>query len=441
MGGVQRVVVVGADAAGMSAAHQALRAAKLRDRSIEVVAFEATDRTSYSACGIPYWIGGEVDSGDDLVARSAEAHREAGIDLRMDTPVTAVDVAAHTVTAGDEVIEYDDLVFTTGAQPILPDWALVDGALPSHVGPVHTLADGARWLDQLSDRSRPVTILGAGYIGLEMAEAALRRGHQVRLRSRGRVMSTFAPELSERVEEGLRAAGATVETGVTMDSIEDDDPLILAIGLEPRTALLEGQLSLSERGALRPDRHGQVQDHLWSAGDCCEVWHRVLDDWAYLPLGTHANKHGRALGDALGSGGDSGLHFDGALGTAITRFTVGDVDLEVSTTGLTRTQTPDSATSLVTEGSTASGYFPGAAPMAINVTADPATRRLLGVQIVGGPGAGKRIDVAAVALWNRMTVADLTSLDLGYAPPFSPVWDPVLVAARKAAAKVRAGIC
>lgn len=439
MGGVQRVVVVGADAAGMSAAHQALRAARLRDRSIEVVAFEATDRTSYSACGIPYWIGGEVDSGDDLVARSAEAHREAGIDLRMNTPVTAVDVAARTVTAGDEVIEYDDLVFTTGAQAIIPDWAWLDGTLPDHVGPVHTLADGARWLDQLGDRSRPVTILGAGYIGLEMAEAALRRGHRVTLKSQGRVMSTFAEELSDRVEEGLRTAGATVETGVTMDSIEDDDPLILAIGLEPRTALLQGQVPLSDKGGLRPDRHGRVQDHLWSAGDCCEVWHRVLDDWAYLPLGTHANKHGRALGDALGSGGsggDSGLHFDGALGTAITRFTVGDVDLELSTTGLTRLQAPDSASSLLTEGSTASGYFPGAAPVAINVTADPSTRRLLGVQIVGGPGAGKRIDAAAACLWMGATVDELAWMDLSYAPPFATAWEILQVAARRLAERL-----
>ena len=432
----RRVVVVGADAAGMSAAHQALRAAKLRERAIEVIAFEATDRTSYSACGIPYWIGEEVDSGDDLVARSADAHREAGIDLRMNTPVTAVDVEAHTVTAGEETLEYDDLVFTTGAQPIIPDWAWVDGRLPDHVGPVHTLADGARWLDQLGDRSRPVTILGAGYIGLEMAEAALRRGHQVTVKSQGRVMSTFARELSERVEGGLREAGATVETGVTMTAIEDDDPLILAIGLEPRTSLLEGQVPLGDKGGLRPDRHGRVQDHLWSAGDCCEVWHRILEDWTYLPLGTHANKHGRAMGDAIGSGGDSGLHFDGALGTAITRFTVGEVNLEISTTGLTRAQAPDSAVSLLTEGSTASGYFPGAAPMAIHVTADPVTRRLLGVQIVGGPGAGKRIDAAAACLWMGATVDELAWMDLSYAPPFATAWEVLQVAARRLAERL-----
>ncbi len=436
MGGAQRIVVVGADAAGMSAAHQALRAAKVHDRSIEVVAFEATEFTSYSACGIPYWIGEEVASGDALIARSAEAHREAGIDLRMGTPVTAVDVSGHTVTADGETVEYDDLVFTTGAQPIIPDWALVDGSLPDHVGPVHTLADGARWLDRLSDRSRPVTILGGGYIGLEMAEAALRRGHQVTLRTQGRVMSAFAPELSDRIEAGLRAAGATVEVGATMDSLEDDDPLVLAIGLEPRTSMLRGQVPLSERGALRPDRHGRVQEHLWSAGDCCEVWHRVLDDWIYLPLGTHANKHGRALGDALGSGGRSALHFDGALGTAITRFTVGEVDLEVSTTGLSRLQLPDSAASLITEGSTASGYFPGAAPLAINVTADPETRRLLGVQIVGGPGAGKRIDAAAACLWMGATVDELAWMDLSYAPPFGSAWEVLQVAARRLAERL-----
>ena len=433
---MQRVVVVGADAAGMSAAHQALRAAKAHDRPIEVVAFEATDVTSYSACGIPYWIGEEVDSGDNLVARGADAHRAAGIDLRMNTPVTAVDLAGRTVTAGEETIEYDDLVLATGAQPILPDWALVDGRLPDHVGPVHTLADGARWLDRLSDRSRPVTILGAGYIGLEMAEAARRRGHPVTLRSQGRVMSNFAPELSDRVEAGLRESGVTLETGRTMDAYEDDDPLIIAVGLEPRTGLVDGQVELSDTGALRPDRHGRVDDHLWSAGDCCEVWHRVLDDWVYLPLGTHANKHGRALGDALGSGGRSGLSFDGALGTAITRFTVGDVDLEISTTGLTRRQVPDTARSLLTEGTTSSGYFRGAEPIAIQVTADPATRRLLGVQIVGGDGAGKRIDAAAACLWMGATVDELAWMDLSYSPPFGSAWEILSVAARRLAERL-----
>ncbi len=461
----QRVVVVGADATGMSAAHQAIRAARTAGRELDVVALEATQHTSYSACGIPYWLAGDVDSGDDLVARSAAEHRDAGIDLRLGTRVTAVDVGARTVAAtgpeGELALEYDDLVLATGARAAVPDWARDgSGALLGGVAPVKNLDDGGRWQELLAGQpGEPVVIVGGGYIGIEMAEALLRREHPVTLVTRSRLMSGLEPALSERVTEALRSAGAEVVEGASVQGLVGEDQVkavvsdagehpaglvVVALGVEPVTELLEGQLPdrlVGPTGGLRPDGHGYVMPGLWSAGDCCEVWHRLRDDWAFLPLGTHANKHGRALGDQLGSGGRSRLRFDGALGTAITRFAAptsagGSAYVEVALTGLGHKDAPESAVSVVTEGRTASGYLAEAEPILINVTADPATRRLLGVQIVGGHGAGKRIDTAAAVLWARGSVDDLAWMDLSYAPPFATAWEILQIAARRLAERI-----
>jgi len=433
----QRVVVVGADAAGMSAAHQALRAAKRTGRALEIVVLEATDVTSYSACGLPYWVAGEVPGGGDaLIARTADQHREAGLDLRLGVRATRIDPETHTVeTDVGETLEYDDVVVATGAEAVAPDWAMVDGRLADDVGPVKTIADGQAWLDRLTGAPRDVTILGGGYIGVEMAEAAVLRGHRVRLETRSRVMSSLDPALSELVADGLRAAGVEVAESTTAEALDPGVATVLALGVEPRTALLDSSAPRGPSGGLRPDPTGRVADGVWSAGDCVEVRHRVLDDWAYLPLATHANKHGRVLGDHLGSGGDSPLTFGGALGTAITRFAAGPTYLEVATTGV-RAEEVEGAVSLVSEGSTMVGYLPESESMTINVVAEPATRRLLGVQVVGGRGAGKRIDAAAAVLWHGGTVDDLAWMDLSYAPPFATTWEFLQIAARRLAERL-----
>ncbi|MEI2712229.1 MAG: FAD-dependent oxidoreductase [Nocardioides sp.] len=445
---MQRIVVIGADATGMSAAHQALRRAKSRGQDVDIVVLEQTQHTSYSACGIPYWIAGDVDSGADLVARTAQEHRDAGLDLRLGAKVTAVDLAARTVTVGGERLSYDDLVFTTGAHPIVPDWARVDQV--EGVAPVKTLDDGAAWLDRLSGMGRRVVIAGGGYIGVEMAETALRRGHVVSLITRSRVMSALDPDMGELVAQRLRDAGVEVlenaevrglvdvdgrvSTVDTTRGSHDADLVVLAMGVRPNTELLAGQVDLADSGALRPDGHGRVTEHLWAAGDNSEVRHRVTGEWAYLPLGTHANKHGRALGDSV-AGGD--LTFDGALGTAITRFAYEGAYAEISCTGLSEAQSADLDTvAVVTEGTTASGYLPDAEPITIKMRAERGSRRLLGVQIVGGHGAGKRIDTAAAVLWHRETVDDLAWMDLSYAPPFATAWEILQIAARRVAERL-----
>jgi NADPH-dependent 2,4-dienoyl-CoA reductase/sulfur reductase-like enzyme len=457
-----RVVVVGADAAGMSAAHQALRTARRTGRDLAITVLDRGTHTSYSACGVPYWMAGEVDSGDELVARTADAHREAGIDLRMGTEVVAADLRARTVTtATGEVVDYDELVVATGSPAVVPDWALrPDGTAYAGVGAVKTLDDGAAWLDRFAaaDDGARAVVVGGGYIGVEVAEALLRRGFRVTLLTRGRGMSMLEDEMSERVNAGLVEAGVELVLGAEVTGLDLDgdrvtgvhwdggsreaDLVVVAIGVRPATAFLaRGGLDgtgveLTEDGALRPDPHGRVAEHVWAAGDCCEVRRRIDDQWVFRPLGTHATKHGRALGDSLAGGT---LTFDGMVDTAITRFSVGDVHLEIARTGLSREAAQEAGhdpVALVTEGTTASGYMPEAEPIALWVMADRTTRRLLGVQVVGGHGAGKRVDAAAAVLWAGGTVDDLAWMDLAYAPPFATAWEVLQVAARRVAERL-----
>lgn len=452
-----RVVVVGADAAGMSAAHQALRTARRTGRELAVTVLDRGTHTSYSSCGIPYWMAGDVGSGDDLVARTAEQHRAAGIDLRMSTEVVAADLDARTVTTGSgEEITFDELVVATGAPATMPDWALrPDGTSYAGVGAVKTLDDGAAWIDRFAAAGDDahVVVVGAGYVGVEVAEAALRRGFGVTVLTRGRGMSMLEDEMSERVNAALVEAGAELVLGAEVTGLDLDgdrvtavhwdggsrkaDLVVVAIGVRPSTAFLEGSgVELTEGGALRPDPHGRVTAHLWAAGDCCEVRRRIDDQWVFRPLGTHATKHGRALGDSLAGGT---LSFDGMVDTSITRFALGSVYLEIARTGLSRkdaTAAGHDPVALVTEGTTASGYMPEAEPIALWVLADRTTRRLLGVQVVGGHGAGKRIDAAAAVLWAGGTVDDLAWMDLAYAPPFATAWDVLQVAARRVAERL-----
>ena len=441
----------------MSAAHQALRTARRTGRELAVTVLDKGVHTSYSACGIPYWMAGDVDAGDDLVARTADQHREVGIDLRLGIEVVAADLEARTVTTGSgEEIAFDELVVATGASASMPDWALrADQTTYAGVGAVKTLDDGAAWIDRFAaaDDDARVVVVGAGYVGVEVAEAALRRGFAVTVLTRGRGMSMLEDEMSERINAALVEAGAELVLGAEVTGLDLDgdrvtgvhwdggssraDLVVVATVVRPATAFLTGTgIELTEGGALRPDPHGRVADHVWAAGDCCEVRRRIDDEWVFRPLGTHATKHGRALGDSLAGGT---LSFDGMVDTSITRFALGEVYLEIARTGLSRKDAEAAGhepVALLTEGTTASGYMPEAEPIALWVLADRTTRRLLGVQIVGGRGAGKRIDAAAAVLWAAGTVDDLAWMDLAYAPPFATAWDVLQVAARRVAERL-----
>ncbi|MFJ5772768.1 FAD-dependent oxidoreductase [Streptomyces sp. NPDC093094] len=451
----RRLVVIGGDAAGMSAASQARR---LKDRDeLEIVAFERGHFSSYSACGIPYWVGGDVTDRDELVARSPEEHRSRGIDLRMRTEVTEIDVAGRRVRARDvdsgavSWTSYDDLVIATGARPIRPD--MPGGDAPGVHG-VQTLDDGQALLDTLErTRGRRAVVVGAGYIGVEMAEALIHRGYEVTVVNRGsEPMSTLDPDMGRLVHKAMEGLGITmvddaevtaVLTGsdgrvravATADAEYPADVVVLGIGVRPETSLARAAgLPLGRHGGLLTDLAMRVRGHenIWAGGDCVEVLDLVSGRERHVALGTHANKHGQVIGTNVGGGYAT---FPGVVGTAVSKV----CDLEIARTGLREKDARRAGLKYETvtiESTSRAGYYPGAAPMTVKMIAERRTGRLLGVQIVGREGAGKRVDIAAVALTARMTVEGMTALDLGYAPPFSPVWDPVLVAARKASAKV-----
>ena len=450
---VRRLVVVGGDAAGMTAASAAKKRA---GDALDVLVLERGPWTSYSACGIPYWVSGDVNGPDDLVVRTPEQHRDAGIDVRTGHEVVDLDLNGRTVGVRDrsgQVVRepWDDLLLATGAQPIAPS---VQGAGATGVYGLQTLDDGTAVLAELcgsASRRRPRTavVVGGGYIGVEMAEACLQRGLAVTLVDRApEPMPKLDPDLGHQARVVMERLGIEVLTGVNVEAFETDDTghvvavcteqerlaadvVLLGIGVRPFTDLAAAAgLPLGAFGGLRTDERMAVPGHdgVWAAGDCVEVWDRVSAEWQHVALGTHANKQGRVVGLQL-TGGD--LTFPGVVGTAITRV----CDLELAVTGLNTARCQalgyDAVVATI-ESTTRAGYFPGAAPITVRVTADRSTRRLLGGQVVGHDAAGKRIDTLALALWNSMTVDDLMMSDLSYAPPFSPVWDPVQVAARKA---------
>ncbi|MFF3713729.1 FAD-dependent oxidoreductase [Streptomyces phaeochromogenes] len=454
----ERLVVVGGDAAGMSAASQARRL-KSPDE-LEIVAFERGHFSSYSACGIPYWVGGDVEDRDQLIARSPEEHRARGIDLRMRTEVTELDVAGGRVRSRDlesgaeAWTSYDKLVLATGAHPMRPSLPGIDA--PGVHG-VQTLDDGQALLDTLARTAgRRAVVIGAGYIGVEMAEALINRGYEVTVVNRGQEpMSTLDPDMGRLVHEAMEGLGITmvndaevtkiltgedgrVRAVATEDAEYPADVVVLGIGVRPETALAEAAgLPLGDHKGLLTDLAMRVRGHenIWAGGDCVEVLDLVSGRERHIALGTHANKHGQVIGANVGGGYAT---FPGVVGTAVSKV----CDLEIARTGLREKDARRAGLRFETvtiESTSRAGYYPGADPMKVKMLAERRTGRLLGVQIVGQEGAAKRVDIAAVALTACMTVEQMTALDLGYAPPFSPVWDPILVAARKAVIAVRAG--
>ncbi|MFE4719644.1 FAD-dependent oxidoreductase, partial [Streptomyces sp. NPDC056728] len=349
---------------------------------------------------------------------------------------------------------YDKLVIATGARPVRPR---IPGIDAPGVHGVQTLDDGQALLDSLaSTQGRRAVVVGAGYIGVEMAEALIRRGYEVTVVNRGpEPMSTLDPDMGRLVHESMTGLAITMvdDAEVTKILTGDDgraravattsdeypaDVVVLGIGVRPETSLARSAgLPLGEHDGLLTDLAMRVRGHenIWAGGDCVEVLDLVSGRERHIALGTHANKHGQVIGTNAGGGYAT---FPGVVGTAVSKV----CDLEIARTGLREKDARRAGLQYVSatiESTSRAGYYPGAAPMTVKMIAERRTGRLLGVQIVGREGAAKRVDIAAVALTAGMTVDQMTALDLGYAPPFSPVWDPILVAARKSSAAVRRG--
>ena len=344
---------------------------------------------------------------------------------------------------------YDQLLIATGASPICPD---LPGSDAVNICGVNTLESGLDIRKRLDKRGmKKGVVVGGGYIGLEMAEALVRHGLEVSLIDRGsQVMGTLDEDMGALVSQALRDLGVTLYleealaefqtkagkvTGIVSDKRTlPADIVILGLGVHPNTALAAAAgIPLGEKGSIRVNERMETGiAGIWAAGDCAESFNLVSRRPFYIALGTVANRHGRVAGINLGGGYAT---FPGVVGTAVTKI----CQVEVARTGLQEKEIEALGlehVSAVIKSRTKAGYFPGAGEITVKVLAEKGSGRLLGGQIVGMEGSAKRIDTIATALHAGFTVEEMINLDLGYAPPFSPVWDPVVIAAREVAKKL-----
>jgi NADPH-dependent 2,4-dienoyl-CoA reductase/sulfur reductase-like enzyme len=462
---VGRLVVIGGGAAGMSAASAARRA----DPDLDVVVCEAGGFAAYGMCGIPYYLGGMVPEPENLLAYPPATFREKRhIDLRLHTRVTGIDPGTRQVhlAAGQrgapslesparESLDYDALVVASGANPVRPP---VPGLDERRVFTIRSL-DEAIELRQLLDSGtvRHAVVVGAGYVGLETAEALVSAGLDVDVvEALPRVLATVDEPVAALVQAELerhtrlhlsarlnavrardsgRLEAADGGAGSGLIAVVDGteiatDLVVIAVGVRPATDLLieAGAGHLPDRSVVVDEGMRTSLPDVYAAGDAVALPHLVLGRPAWVPLGPAANKTGRVAGTVAAGGSAS---FKGIVGTVAVKV----FDLEVASTGLGLAEARAAGLDAVATDEVSRSrakYYPGSSPLHVRLV-HTREGRLLGGQFAGREGAAKRVDVLATALYAGLTVADLAALDLSYAPPFAPVYDPVLAAAIKAA--------
>lgn len=442
----KEVVIVGGVAAGMSAASKLKRT----NKDVRITVFEADEIVSYGACGLPYYVSGLIENREDLIARTPEAFREKDIHVKTKHRVEKVFPEKKTVIVNDlsknQKFEkkYDALVVATGASPILPPFEGID---KKGIFPLRTIPDADAIKEALKDDSiQNVAIVGAGYIGMEMLESMIELGKKVRLINRSHdIMKPYDEEIREILLEGLKKYNVQMTLGEEVeafggqeqvDSVKtnrntyETDMVIFAIGVKPNSEILEGTgVKRLKNGAIVVDEKMQTNlPDVYSAGDCSAVYHKLLKKHVHIPLGTHANKQGKILGENLGGGDKS---FPGVLGTSVVKI----LDMTLARTGLSEKEAQESDFDFETayvEAKSHAGYYPEATPIGIKFVFEKRSKRLLGSQMIGKKGVALRIDVMAMAIEAKMSLEDIALMDLCYAPPFAGVWDAVQVAANVA---------
>lgn len=444
-----KLVVVGGVAAGMSAASKARRS----DPDMEIVVYEKSGYVSYGACGLPYFIQGLIPRHTDLLARTPEQFAKQKIQVLVRHEVQQIDPSSRRVTvknlATGEMSEtaYDHLMLSTGGYALRPPIPGLDPT-PDNLFVVRSVEDGIairRFIE--TQKPQRAVIVGAGYIGLEMAEALV-AGHGLDVT----VLTLFQPllptidkDMAEHVSAELDRHDVTLHVqsvqsferrnGQVVAAHTDDaafaaDLFILAAGVRPNTALAQAAgIALGSTGAIKVDDHQRTNmEGIYSGGDVAEALDLVTDEPTYIPLGTTANKQGRVAGENIAGGN---VAFHGVVGTTVVKV----FDLDVARAGLTEVQAEaqgyDVRTTTIRAGS-AAHYMPGSGSLYVKLVYK-ADGRVLGAQMIG-TAAAKRIDVVAAALYGSWKIDDLRRLDLSYAPPFAPVWDALLIAANVAQA-------
>lgn len=442
-----KLVVIGGDAAGMSAASKVRR----ENKNHEIIVFEKSAYTSYSACGIPYFISGKVPEAEQLIVRSPETFiKKYNINVRTFHKVLEVDPKNNQVLVRNLQDQtqfwetYDQLLIATGGKSFCP--AVTNSDVDGIFG-IQTLKGGLKVYDFIKKHQpKKAVIVGGGYIGLEMAEALILKGLKVTIVDRSaEVMNTLDPDMGKIVHKILEGLGVTIFNNETLTAFEAKDNrvtavvtndkkiktdiVILGMGTAPNTDFLANSgIKFTDKKAIKVNKQQRTNfKNIWAAGDCASTYNLVSKKPFYIALGTVANKTGLVAGTNIS--GES-ARFPGVVGTAVCKI----CDFEIARTGLLEEDLQQLgidfvATTIKTK--SRAHYYPDAKDIYVKLLAEKTTGKLLGGQIIGEEGAAKRIDVLATALTSRLTLQNIIDLDLSYAPPFSPVWDPVQIAARK----------
>ncbi|MEM0156686.1 MAG: FAD-dependent oxidoreductase [Thermoplasmataceae archaeon] len=436
----ERFIVIGGDAAGMSAASRIRK----RQPESDVVVYEAGRYVSYSACGMPFHIGGVVKDFNSLIHYSVEKFRkERNIEVKLESTVTSIDRKSReiTFTSHDKTGKdhYDHLVIATGASARIPENLRT---LP-HVYTLRTLND-LQGFESALDKVKDVTIVGAGYIGLELAESMRNRDKNVRIVQRSnRILRGFDTQLSGTIMDEVIANKVQILMNTEIKQVVQSEGnlkislsngeslttqlILVATGVTPNSNIArDSGLELGVAGAIKVNEYMETSDPLiFAAGDVASSYNMITGREVYMPLATGSNKSGRIAGENAAGGRSK---FAGIAGTEVVKV----FSLEVGKTGLDHdsalSEGFDAVSSTITSTSRSS-YYPGSSPLTIKMTADRKSRRVLGAEIIGHEGVAKRIDVVATAIYSKLTVDDMLGVDYSYSPPFAPTWEPVLVAA------------
>ncbi len=442
---IMKFVIIGADAAGMSAASRAKR----NRPEMEITVLEKTQDVSYSACGMPYNIADPKRDIEDLVVRHADVFRQKqGINLLTGHCVTAIDPDGKRVsglTAAGESFEYpyDKLLIATGARPILPD---IPGINLPGVMALKNLEQGRAIKNYINDNAvKKVIIMGMGYIALEMCEALCALGIKVDMvKPNPAFLPWLAPQLADVVKSEVESKGVTVMTGHRIEKIEKTgnrliaqsdaaalmgDMILVAVGVTPNSEIAaKAGIALGPGKSIAVDYNLRTnREHIFAAGDCADAVHMVASEKTWIPLALRANRAGWAVADNVC---ENPVSLPGVAGTAVFRV----FDLEVARTGLNEDEARNfgfDPVSVTVKSRSRAHAHPGSATIWVHMVADRESKRLLGVQMVGMEGVAHRINAPAVALLARMRVDHYAQSDLAYAPPFGPVWDPTLTAANQ----------
>ncbi|MGL5955935.1 MAG: CoA-disulfide reductase [Brevinema sp.] len=432
-------LIIGGNATGMSTASR-LRKNKPSD---EIVVIEKGDLVSFGACGLPYFVGDEFNNAEEMIARPLEAFQKSNINvllhheaLHLNSDQKFVQVK-NTKTGQITDFPYDKLVISSGATPIVPK---LEGIDLKGIFTLTKMADGIAFKEALRN-AKKVVIVGAGFIGIEVAEAIKDKSVTI-IEQKSRVLSNgFDPEMTKHLEQVLQDEGVRLCLNETVQSFKGTDTIqqvitdkgsynadlvLLSVGFTPATQWCKDErLEMFPNGALIIDASCKTTlPDVYAGGDCATILHAVSQKACYIPLATGANKLGRLLGDIL-SGIDK--PFQGTLGSAAIRF----MNFQIGRTGLSEQEAKelglDYAVNMINDFNHTS-YVPNRSPLYIKLIYDKNTRILLGGQICGQKDAVLRVDILAAAIFKKMTVDELGMLDLIYAPPFSRTWDALNIA-------------